>query len=72
MTVEDLIRGLGAFEDEENGVQEVLELGPSWFTPGRTVRLGSVDAGKTLREVGWTQEKSERKPIWLVAKRRYG
>ncbi len=69
MTVKDLIKGLGAPAGDQNGVTEMKELGDARFTVGLTITQGSDNAKKTLAEVGWSQRRSEAKPIWLVVKR---
>ena len=69
MTVKDLMKGLGMPEGENFGVTEMEELGDNRFTAGMTIRQGSEWAEKTLRELGWSQRKSEAAPIWLLVKR---
>lgn len=69
MTVRELIEGLGAPPGDQNGITEMEELGNSRFAAGWTITQGSEDATKTLREVGWTQRRSEAAPIWVVVKR---
>ncbi|KAF6218679.1 hypothetical protein HO133_006030 [Letharia lupina] len=65
-SVRDLIRALGAPPGDGVGVTEMLELGDGRFAAGLTVTQGGADAGRSLGEVGWTQGRSEGKPIWIV------
>lgn len=69
MTVEELIKGLGAPAGDRNGISEMEELGDARFTVGLTITQGSEDARKTVAELGWTQRRSEAAPIWILVKR---
>lgn len=69
MTVKELIAGLGAPAGDGFGITEMEEMGDCRFTAGATITQGSEEAKKTLRDVGWTQRRSEAAPIWIVVKR---
>lgn len=69
MTVRDLIGALGAPPGPQNGITEMEELGDSRWSAGVTVEQGSRDAERSLRSLGWTQRRSQKKPIWVVVKR---
>lgn len=69
MSVQDLIKGLGAPAGDENGITEMVEMADFRFAVRVNVTQGSEDAKKTLREMGWTQRRSEAAPIWIVVKR---
>ena len=68
MTVRDLMKGLGTPEREDAGITEMEELGDNRFSAGMTITQGSEWAEMSLRELGWSQRKSEAAPIWLLVK----
>ncbi|KAL8718772.1 MAG: hypothetical protein Q9225_004135 [Loekoesia sp. 1 TL-2023] len=68
LTVRELVKQLGAPDEEENkyGVMEVHEVGDGRWAAGQTILLGSEYEKKTLREIGWTETRGfARKPVWL-------
>ena len=69
MTVCELIQRLGAPAGDQNGITEMVALPDYRFLAAETITQGSEDANKTLREMGWTQRRSEAAPIWIVVKR---
>lgn len=69
MTVRELIQRLDAPAGDQYGITEMVALPDYRFVAGETVTQGSDDANKTLRQMGWTQRRSEAAPIWIVVKR---
>ncbi|KAL9602961.1 MAG: hypothetical protein Q9219_001486 [cf. Caloplaca sp. 3 TL-2023] len=68
LTVRELIKQLGAPDEDENkyGVTEVHELGNGRWAAGQTVLLGSEYSKKTLGEIGWSETRGfAAKPVWL-------
>ena len=69
MTVRELIQQLGAPAGDQYGITEMIALPGYRFVTAETITQGSEDANKTLRQMGWTQQRSEAAPIWIVVKR---
>lgn len=68
LRVAELIKQLGAPDEEEHryGVMEVHEMGDGRWATGQTVLLGTEQANKTLREIGWGDTRGfAAKPVWL-------
>ena len=68
MTIKELCRSLGRPPGDQNGVTVMLSLGNDCFAEGDTFTQGGGLSDKTLKDVGWTKERDEANPVWLVAK----
>ena len=69
MRIIDLCRALGCPEGPQNGVTEMISLGNDMFAEGDSYTQGGGSSERTLRQVGWTNQRGEENPVWLVKKR---
>lgn len=69
MTLRELMKRLGCPDGETKGLTEMRESGRGqWVALDSFTQAGEASK-QTLAQVGWTKERNEMNPVWLVAKR---
>lgn len=69
LTVRDLMKRLGCPDNETKGLTEVRESGSGQWIALDSFTQGGESSKQTLEQVGWTKERNETTPVWLVVKR---
>lgn len=69
MTVRDLMKRLGCPDGMTKGLTEIGSAGGGHWVALDSFTQGGEASNQTLEKVGWTKERGENNPVWLVVKR---